>query len=124
MPFVSGLLTSICGKILKGEKLRTPTINLSNGKEFPTTIDSLDSKLKRIKEHLVRYDMIDVLTVVNPTAVKHSPQISSTTYDLLEDHSKLHPDQVANSNAWYGLWVLNAYILENMMLIYQLLSSQ
>ena len=77
-------------------------------------VHHLQSQLKLLKTHLISYDMVDVFTIVFPQLVIKRPDLSTVTYDLFLHYGKLTADIVANSNAWYNLWVDATYISENM----------
>lgn len=77
-------------------------------------IHSLSSQLSILREHLIKYDMIDVFTIVRPIDVYRSPERHAGTYDLFVDHYKLTENQVAVSNAWWRLWVDEPYIQQNL----------
>jgi hypothetical protein len=100
--------------LAKNNKLSVPVIK---AKEDGTLarIHAVQGQLKTIKNHLNTYDIVDVFNLVIPKNVwKESTLKGETSYDLFENHAKLHPTIVANSCAWYNKWVAEDYIRENM----------
>ena len=84
---------------------------------------SLHFQLEQLRHHCESHDMIDVCTIVFPrTNFVHSPTIQGHV-SLFQDYARLTPDVVANSCYWYNRYVDQAYVRENMMLIYKLLQN-
>jgi hypothetical protein len=86
-------------------------------------VHNLQAQLKALRQHCVKYDIVDTCTIVLPTDVSSQSQIRDETFDIFTDYPKLHPDIVANSCAFYNLWAVPDYVSENMGLIYNLLQS-
>ena len=86
-------------------------------------VHNLQAQLKSLRQHCVKYDIVDTCTIVIPIDVSKSHQIRAETFDIFTDYPKLHPDIVANSCAFYNLWAAQPYVSENMGLVYNLLQS-
>ena len=106
----------------KNNKLSAPQI-VSADSKFLIQALNLQSQLKMIKEHMITYDIFDVMTIVVPIDVQHTMAVERRTYNLLEDYPQLHAVVVANSCTWYNRWVTNRYIQENMALTYTFLQN-
>jgi uncharacterized membrane protein YgcG len=62
-------------------------------------------------------DIGDIMTIVIPVDVKHSPRIRSTTYNVFKDYPQLTPEAVALSSCWYKWYAKsNPWIGENFVL--------
>ena len=86
-------------------------------------VHNLQAQLKALRQHCVKYDIVDTCTIVLPIDVSKSHQIRDETFDIFTDYPKLHPDIVANSCAFYNLWAAQPYVSENMGLVYNMLQS-
>jgi hypothetical protein len=106
----------------KNNKLSAPKVTADNAK-FLVQVQNLQTQLKSLKAHMISYDIYDVMTIVVPTDVRHTAAIENNTFNVFDDHTRLHPMHVANSNTWFHRWVNNAYIQENMALTLRLLES-
>ena len=80
-------------------------------------VHNLQLQLRLLGQHMYKYDMDDVLTIVVPQDVHNTSDLEPQTFNLLTDFQKLHESIVANSNAWYNLWASDSFIKENMTLI-------
>jgi len=108
----------------KTNKLSVPVVkqNTVDG-TLLTEIHNLQSQLKALREHLFDFDMIDVFEIVLPKHVSRTPDLHDDRFDLFVDYAKLTSDIVANSCAWYNLWVNETYIRENMTYTLTLLKN-
>lgn len=97
----------------KTNKLSVPVVT-NQGEAILTEIHNLSSQLQALKEHCHDYDMLDVFEIVVPEQVSKKSDLEAERFQLFEDYAKLTPDMVANSNAWYNLWISEPYIRENM----------
>jgi hypothetical protein len=86
-------------------------------------LNSLQTQLKLLRAHMQNYDILDVFTIVVPTNVLKSPLLTDYYFDLLRDYAKLDDNIVANSCAWYNMWVQEEYVQENMAHTYTLLQN-
>jgi hypothetical protein len=86
-------------------------------------LNSLQTQLKLLRAHMQNYDILDVFTIVVPTNVLKSSLLTDYYFDLLRDYAKLDDNIVANSCAWYNMWVQEEYVQENMAHIYTLLQN-
>lgn len=87
------------------------------------TVEKLSTQLKMLGFHMMQFDMYDVIHIVIPTDVHRTETLEKGCYNLMVDYPKLHPDIVANSNAWWNTWVKNSYVRENMTLLFLLLQN-
>jgi hypothetical protein len=107
----------------KTNKLSVPVVQ-HKADTILTEIHNLQSQLKVIKSHLTTYDLGDVFEIVLPLDVLNTPEINPERFDLFSDYAKLTADLVANSNAWYNLWLSEQpYIRENMTFTYTLFKN-
>jgi hypothetical protein len=83
----------------------------------------LQTQLKLLRAHMQNHDILDVFTIVVPTNVLKSPLLTDYYFDLLRDYAKLDDNIVANSCAWYNMWVQGEYVQENMVHTYTLLQN-
>ena len=86
-------------------------------------LNSLQTQLKLLRAHMQNYDILDVFTIVVPSDVMKTPILTDYYFDLLRDYAKLDDSVVANSCAWYNMWVREAYVQENMAYTYTLLQN-
>ena len=87
------------------------------------TVEKLHTQLKMLGFHMMQFDMYDVIHIVIPVDVHRTMNLEKGCYNLMVDYPKLHPDIVANSNAWWNTWVRNSYVRENMVLLFLLLQN-
>ena len=82
-------------------------------------------QLNLIREHLYKYDFIDVLTIVTPTDVLHTNHLTGDEFDLLTEFPKLNLAHIANSCAWCNLWppAKSPWFRTNMQYIYEFLQK-
>jgi hypothetical protein len=86
-------------------------------------LNSLQTQLKLLRAHMQNYDILDMFTIIVPTNVLKSPLLTDYYFDLLRDYAKLDDNIVANSCAWYNMWVKEEYVQENMAHTYTLLQN-
>ena len=110
--------------LAKHNKLQVPTIDLKAHAETLSQLCDLQNQIKTLKRHVVNYDIGDVFHIVTPQDVWNGQHlVHQTTYDLFADYVKIHPDMVANSNAWYNKWIGEPYVRENMAYSYSFLQN-
>lgn len=108
--------------LAKSNKLAVPSLKPDADGKL-SEVHNLQTQLKQLKEHLIKYDMYDVFQIVVPVDVAKSPQIYTKTFDLFEDYPKLNVDMVANSCTWFNTWVEADYIAENMTYSLELIKN-
>jgi hypothetical protein len=64
-----------------------------------------------------------VFRIVVPENVMISPVLQDYQFDLMKDYAKLDDNIVANSCAWYNMWIVEPYIQENMAYTFTLLQN-
>ena len=86
-------------------------------------VKNLQTQLQTLRDHCYTHDILEVFTIVVPEDANTTSRISERTYDLFTDHAKLHPTVVANSNAWYNLWVRSPAVRENLLITLDLVRN-
>jgi len=95
--------------------LSMPTYT-TDGTEMLRALVNVKLTLDRMVEHMQVYDIVDGLTIVEPTDVYVSPGVSPKTYDLFQDYPLLTMDMVQLSTLCYRVWAADAYIGSSMNL--------
>ena len=107
----------------KRNKLQVQS-RLNNDDEVLNHVHHLQHQLKALRQHMEACDIVDVCTVVIPSDPSlRTPQLERTRYNIFDDYPKLTPDVVAQSNAYYNMWIDEPYISENLNLTLTLLKK-
>ena len=91
--------------------------------EVLSHVQDHQAKVRALEDHMRSCDILDVNTVVIPRDLKHTSVIERRTYSCLREYSHLHAAHLANSNAWYNVWVTDKSTRENLMLVFHLLKN-
>lgn len=78
--------------------------------------------INRFKNHLQKYDMLDVMSIVHVDKVDTSKP-TGIIEDLLTDYSKIPDSVVASSCAWYRQYTTDPWYRENLQLITDFLEN-
>ena len=104
----------------KTHKLCLPSAKTS-GEKVLAQVEQLQCQLQSLKDHMIAHDIYDVMTVVMPEDVMSSPKLLPEKYQIFDDHLRMHPVHVANSNCWHDLWVDQPCSRENVAYVLGLL---
>ena len=97
----------------KTHKLCLPSVKTS-GEKVLVQVEQLQYQLQSLKDHMIAYDIYDVMTVVMPEDVMTSPKLLPEKCQIFDDYLRIHPVHVANSNCWYNLWVDQPWCLREL----------
>ena len=107
----------------KNSLISLPQLKTDEENGLLVHVQNLQAQKTALRAHMQAYDIYDVMTIVVPVDVATTGTIENVTYDLFDDHTKLHEAHVANSCTWYNRWVKNDYVRENMSFILTFLQN-
>jgi len=83
-------------------------------------IRNIGTLVGKFRDHLVKYDMINVFTVLD---LDEAQKLPIQENDLMQSHATLKESTVAKSNQWYNEWTIDPYYRENLQLSYDFLAN-
>jgi hypothetical protein len=85
---------------------------------------NLHTQIQSLRDHLHLFDLDDVFHVVQPVNCRVTSDLHPKTWNVFEDYVSLDPAMVANSIAYYHLWLYESpYIRENLSITYAFLKN-
>jgi hypothetical protein len=86
-------------------------------------LNYVSSQLKELKNHLTKYDMINVFGIVQPVDVANSIELETEVFRFFEDYPRLSIPLIANSNHWWSANIKSDWIKQNLEFSFEFLKA-
>ena len=103
-------------RVVSSKNLLSMPTYTTDGTEMLRVLVNVKLTLDRMVEHMQVYDIVDGLTIVEPTDVYASSGVTPKTYDLFQDYPLLTMDMVQLSTLYYRVWAADSYVGSSMNL--------